>query len=284
MQFEQFAAAHGLIVERVDAGRWVRVPTVDHPRTRNGAYKYLGDIAWVQNHATMPEVAVWRTDAPVKPIDMARINAEAARFVQRQRDAYGKAARVAADMLASAKQGEHGYLQIKGLGDQPGLVLPDEALMVPMRHWRTNSLVGAQVIRWLPDERRYEKKMLHGMRAKGAVLRLGSPQAARTWLVEGYSTGLSVEAAVRLTRLRDAVLVCFSAGNLAHVAGELAGKRMAVFADNDESGTGERTARATGLPFCMSTVAGEDANDLHQRAGVFAVASAMRAARLPQAP
>ena len=45
-----------------------------------------------------------------------------------------------------------------------------------------------------------------------------------------------------------------------------------MFADNDESLTGERAAQVTGLPYCMSPVVGEDANDMHARAGLLAVA------------
>jgi putative DNA primase/helicase len=42
-----------------------------------------------------------------------------------------------------------------------------------------------------------------------------------------------------------------------------------VVADNDESGTGERIAKQTGLPYWMSDRVGEDANDYHQRVGLF---------------
>ena len=52
---------------------------------------------------------------------------------------------------------------------------------------------GAQLIRWLSEERKWEKKMLPGMRAKGAVLRLGSAAPWLTILCEGYATGLSIE-------------------------------------------------------------------------------------------
>jgi putative DNA primase/helicase len=45
-----------------------------------------------------------------------------------------------------------------------------------------------------------------------------------------------------------------------------------VFADNDASQAGERAAIATGKPYVMSDVVGEDANDLHKRAGLFKVA------------
>lgn len=271
MQFADFCRTHGLIVNGIEAGRWVRVPTEDHPRKRNGAYKYLGDVGWVQNHARDVEVSTWRPETDAPAVDLSRIHAEVKRHQDRMRAGWERASIKADAMLRSAKPGEHNYLHFKGHGDQSGLVLDDGSLLVPMRHWRTNRLVGAQVIAWDEDERKYGKKMLPGMRAKGAVLRLGSPQARRIWLVEGYATGLSVEAAVRLLRLRDAVVICFSAGNLIHVAQQL-GALCVVFADNDASGAGERAAKSTGLPYVMSDVVGEDANDLHQRIGIFGFA------------
>lgn len=272
--FPAFCRAHGLIVDGIDAGRWVRVPTTDHPRKRNGAYKFLGDIGWVQNHAVDMDVSTWRADRDVPAADVRRIHEQAAQFDDKMHAGWRKAAARAQAAVDTARLGEHNYLVLKGFGELAGMVCADGALLVPMRHWRTNALVGAQLIRWLEAERRYEKKMLPGMRAKGAVLRLGSPQATRTWLVEGYATGLSVKAALRLLKLRDSVTVCFSAGNLVHVAEQL-GIDAVVFADNDESGAGERAAKATGRAYCMSPAVGEDANDAHRRRGIFNLASVM---------
>jgi putative DNA primase/helicase len=63
--------------------------------------------------------------------------------------------------------------------------------------------------------------------------------------------------------------VTFSANNLATVAGQIKGERRAwVFADNDESGTGEKVARETGMPFAMSPHVGMDANDHHRKHGL----------------
>lgn len=277
MQFDAFCRAHGLIVDGITPGRWVRVPTTDHPRKKNGAYKFLGDIGWVQNHAVDMDVSTWRADEKIwENLDVARIHRQAAEFDEKMRRGWQRAAVQAEALLAQAELAEHNYLHLKGLGEHRALVSGD-ALLVPMRHWRSNRLAGVQSIRWLEAERRYEKKMMAGMRAKGAVLRLGSPQAARTWLVEGYATALSVEAALKMLRLRDAVTVCFSAGNLVHVARCLreAGQDVAVFADHDASGAGERAALQTQAPWCMSPVQGEDANDMHKRSGIFAVANLM---------
>ena len=44
-----------------------------------------------------------------------------------------------------------------------------------------------------------------------------------------------------------------------------------VFADNDESKTGEKSAQSTGLPWTMADEVGWDANDLHAHNGLFAV-------------
>ena len=274
MRFEEFCRAHGLIVDTLEEGRWVRVPTTDHPRTKNGTYKWLGYVGFCQNHATQVDVSTWRPDAAAKPVDMARIHAKVADHERKQREGWTRAAKAAEALLQSARPDQHGYLQIKGFEDAKGLVLPDDALMVPMRHLRTNALVGAQIIRWLPEERKYEKKMLPGMRAKGAVFRLGERHARRTWVVEGYATGLSVECALRMLKLRDSVLICFSAGNLIHVAEQLSGEAL-VFADHDASGAGERAAKATGLRYCMPAQVGHDANDCHKHLGIFKVASLM---------
>ena len=274
MRFDDFCRAHGLIVDSLVEGRWVRVPTTDHPRKKNGAYKWLGDIGWVQNHAQSTEVSTWRPDSDAPKHDTQRIAEKARQFERDMEAGWARAAARAIGFIKQATIGEHNYLHFKGLPKARGFVMPDGALLVPMRHWKTNAVMGAQLIRWLPDESRYEKKMLPGMRAKGAVFRIGSPSARRTWFVEGYATGLSLEAALDVVKARDAVMVCFSAGNLVHVAALVTGSRF-VFADNDESGAGERAAVSTGLPYCMSGTKGHDANDMHQAEGVFKVASLM---------
>lgn len=284
MTFADFCRMHGLLVDGVEAGRWVRVPTEDHPRKKNGAYKWLGDVGWVQNHATMVEPAMWRDEATGqhKTASNAAIMREVKAQEERTARAWQKAAQMAHELVASAVSETHEYLELKGFHGARGLVNRDGSLIVPMRDWKTNDLRGVQVIRWLSDERRYEKKMLFGMRAKGAVFRIGSPRAARTWLVEGFATGLSVEAALATRRLSDAVLVCFSAGNIAYMAQHIKGAGF-VFADNDESRTGEVVARKSGLAWCMSDVVGWDANDLHKANGVWAVASCMAGARIHEA-
>jgi putative DNA primase/helicase len=85
--------------------------------------------------------------------------------------------------------------------------------------------------------------------------------------------------AARQMRLNAVVLVCFSDSNMVHVASLLKGGRRYVFADNDKSGAGERAAKDTGLPYCMSPTLGDDANDLHKREGLLAVCALLMQVR-----
>ena len=78
------------------------------------------------------------------------------------------------------------------------------------------------------------------------------------------------------------MVVCFSASNLIQVADQIPGKRF-VFADNDESKTGEKAAQATGLPWTMADEVGMDANDLHLKSGVFSVVKKIMDLRVREA-
>jgi putative DNA primase/helicase len=66
---------------------------------------------------------------------------------------------------------------------------------------------------------------------------------------------------------RYTIHVCFSAGNMVRVAEGL--EQGIVIADNDESGTGQRAAADIGWPVWISDQVGEDANDAHNRMGLF---------------
>lgn len=170
-------------------------------------------------------------------------------------------------ILSRATTAPHPYLKSKGHPDEAGLVIDDD-LYVPMRDYTNRSLLGMQRIRLVDNE--WEKKMLPGQRAKGAVYVIGPRRPDFTILVEGYATALSVAAAVRQLRFNAAVAACFSAGNIAVVAPLVAG-RCVVLADNDASGTGQRYAEATGRPWAMPPTVGWDANDYHQRSGLMAL-------------
>jgi putative DNA primase/helicase len=76
------------------------------------------------------------------------------------------------------------------------------------------------------------------------------------------------------------VVVCFSASNLVQVADQIPGKKF-IFADNDESKTGQTSAEATGLSWTMADTVGWDANDLHMKDGLFAVVSKLMGVLTP---
>jgi len=294
MSFIDFARAHGV---EIDPGKLYpsekikRCPTTDKPRSTNGAYFWDGARGWVFNWSAEarvqwyddPNAAAW-TEAE-KQAWKAKRNAMRADEEDNQR----RVAKRAAEMLRLAVPGVHDYLIRKRLPEVQGLVAATGELLVPMRNLFTNDVQGVQIIRWDGEALKWEKKMVPGMKAKGAVLRLGPRGARETVMCEGYATGLSIELAARQMRLSASVLVCFSDSNLVHVAGLLkAGKRY-VFADHDivnaRTGTraGHEAARQIGLPYCMSEVEGEDANDLHARAGLLPLCALLMKARTQEA-
>ncbi|NML61802.1 hypothetical protein HHL21_12065 [Massilia sp. RP-1-19] len=184
----------------------------------------------------------------------------------RKKRAFTSAVAMTTRHLAQCKPSTHPYLVFKGLPNAIALVR-GPTLIAPMYDFLNGELVGSQRIDWCADQQRWRKEMQWGARAKGGVLWLGNQRAQETFFCEGLATGFSVEMALRRLRLNASVAVCFSAYNLSYV-GTLAKGRAFVFADNDETLTGEAAAKDTGLPYCMSDAIGEDANDLHQRAGI----------------
>ena len=280
--FMSFAMAHGLQINRLfPADKVQRCPTADKPRSKNGAWFWDGVKGWVSDWAQGGELH-WFDNPSAKTWTDADRKAWAQRkqaAVRRQEEGWGRAALQAGLMLRDTELKTHSYLEYKGLRDSLGLVAADDSLLVPMRNVCDNGLQGVQAIRWISEERRYEKKMLAGMRAKGCVLRLGSKTVQETFLCEGYATGLSIELALRQCRFNAAVVICFSDSNMVHVADLLKGRRF-VFADHDESGAGQRAAEKIGLPYCMSPVMGQDANDLHAKAGLMAVCQLLMKVRM----
>lgn len=290
--FVAFARACGLDITHVkDYDKILRVPTFNKPNKRNGAlllrqdgngwciaYDGGGELSWFSDPRgprawTEEEKNAWK-----------RKQAEA----QRERAAgWAQSALKAEAMLKTCRTGNHGYLMRKGFQDTAGLCLPDGALFVPMRHLTTNSLQGAQVIRWLPQERVFEKKFLFGMNPRLAVLRIGQNRPQRTILAEGYATGLSIKAACVQMHLEATVLVCFSDHNLVRVAQALENAPFdrCIIADHDDipprerekrdagedyeaRGPGELAAVAAGLPYAMAPELGFDANDVHMKHGL----------------
>jgi putative DNA primase/helicase len=231
----------------------------------------------VQDWSGDAQVHWWKSDIPLTEEDKNKFLERRRQIADEIARKNSKAADKAREMLNAAKLDHHGYLDYKGLGEEKGFVLnaqqPDgrilEKLLIPMRNVVTDDLVGLQQIYWLSSERKYEKKMIFGMQAKDAILSLGG-DSGETWLVEGYVTGLSLRKALRSIGSNARVVVCFSASNMVGIAPKIGGKRF-IFADHDESKVGESSAISTGLPWTMADEVGFDANDLHDRRGIFAV-------------
>lgn len=283
MEFVNFARLNGVEIDPnrlFPSDRIRRCGTVSKPRSGNGAYFWDGNRGWVMDWSGEARV-IWWQDKNAKPwTDEEKRQWAAKRLAaaSEQERRYQRAEVEAEATLKAAKLSKHIYLEIKGFPEEQGLVLEDK-LLIPMRNVRTNKLQGYQSIRWDPETRGYEKKMLAGMRAKNAVLYIGNSYADETWLVEGYATGLSVRNALRSIGLPAAVVVTFSASNLLQVADQIRGKRF-VFADNDESKTGEKIATQTGLPWTMADQVGWDANDLYFEKGRMAVVSKIMSCRM----
>lgn len=286
MSFLDFAQQHGLQIRRLVAdGRIHRCPTVNKPRSDNGAYMIEGDRGWLMDWSQGDSV-IWWHDPTAKPWtaeqkaaaerkrkeaaqERARLALKAANDAQRMLSEAEwlkpTAGRVVGVMkrVVGAVPG-HPYLERKGFPLEPCFVREGELLIPMFDCFHYKQPIGLQRIK--PDG---DKKFLTGQRSKGAVYRMGTGQGSEQWLVEGYATALSLRLALkRLYRNAD-IYVCFSAGNIGHIASVGIGTH--VMADNDASKAGEETAAATGLCWTMPAETGMDANDLHVRDGIEAV-------------
>lgn len=268
MSFAEFAQAHGLLIRDLYAdGRIHRVPTAAHPRKRNGAYKFSGDWGWVQSWEEHAEPIIWREEGVSPEVVRRDMHKQMREDAERR----ARAANRAAEIVKHCRFDVHPYLAKKGFPSEQGLIDNDGRLVIPMRACERYSHINS--VQWINESG--EKKFLPDGTAKGAVLMLGA--GSEHWLAEGFATALSVRAALASLYRQAKVVVCFSAGNLAHVAGLLTGRRYIV-ADNDASGTGARFAAQTGLPWVMPPEVGMDANDMMLASGVRSLATLLRTA------
>jgi putative DNA primase/helicase len=244
-------------------GRWHRVKTADKPRKKNGAYLFDGQRGVARNWATMTDYAVYKDETSSR-ISIADYREQIRRSNAERAMRHQAAAKLADRMLGNAVVGLHPYLDRKGFPKEVGFVLDGE-LLVPMRDIRNYRLLtGLQRID--ADGR---KMFLSGSRAQESIFKIGSGEARERWLCEGFATGLSLYAALRDLRRQAQVIVCFSAGNILAVS-KLVKRPAFVFADNDASGTGQKVAEDSGLPWVMPEEVG-DANDVHAAKGLRAV-------------
>ena len=269
MRFIDFAAAHGLDIRSLEQGRIARCPTKDHPGKRNGAYLFDGEWGWVQSWETMLEPEYWKDDSIIEPhrVESLRVRMEASRKQHNQDRAKESvaASKRAQAIITAAKQEQHAYLDSKGWRDTGLVWYPAEdinLLVIPMRI--AGTLAGCQLI-----DRDGSKKFLKGQRTNGAEYVFGT-RGVDVWC-EGYATARSLNECLSMSGAQARVHACFSAGNLQRMA-----KTGIVIADNDASQTGEKAARATGLPYWMPDRIGQDFNDYHQERGTFPAGMALR--------
>lgn len=269
ISFLEFCRSYGVVIDNLPPiGRWVRLPTQDKPRHRNGAVKFMGNYGLCQNWAEQTEPAVWR-DEMVSREAKRRVQAVATDAERQARENAQKAAQKAETILSECELAPHPYLASKGFPDALANVWnkdTDNVMVVPMR--RGADLIGCQLIKADGD-----KKFLYGQRSGGAEFVFG--QRGVHVLCEGFATALSAQQALRNLKVAAVVHVAFSAGNMKKVAETLPGG--IVLADNDASLTGERVAKEIGWPYWMSDRVGEDFNDSHQRLGVFPLAMQLKA-------
>jgi len=266
MRFEDFARGHGLIINYVIPHKWISTPTEDHPKKRNGRYKFMGDHGWVQNWATMTKPVLWKAEEGYRPAP-SLIRAARDAEAQRQEDARKAAAR-AGWMLKNSFTETHSYLSSKGFPEEKGAVWLEDGkrtLIIPMRV--DGRLVGAQLINDQGD-----KKFLKGQVSKGASFIMDAKGIPI--FCEGFATGLSIRRAMISNKIRYTIYVCFSAANMELIARQIPGG--IVIADNDLSNTGENAAKASGKPYWLSPTVGEDFNDYSTRVGDFQSAFSLK--------
>lgn len=281
MRFEDFAALHGLDLDDhvIQYGKWVRTRTIDKPRDhRNGAYKHLGEVAFVQNWGTMAEVAIWFPDAEAKPLsfrDKEQLRARQARAERQLAEDRARAAAKADSILKQCRPDLHPYLALKGFPSHTAPVWRPDAdtclLVLPMKIG--SILTGCQLI-----DAHGNKTFIAGQQSGRAEFLIGrhKPFGVIDIWVEGYATALSAREALNSLKKRHCIHVCFSAGNMRLLATQ-AGTGF-VIADNDASGTGEKAARATGLPYFLPPSVDQDLNDFALAVGRHRAAQALRAA------
>ena len=267
MRFEDFARQHGLIIDSVIPFKWVSTPTEDHPRKRNGRYKYLGDVGWVQNWATMDKPSMWKFEGKFAPTP--QFQKLKSQNDQKRQESAQKASARAGWIMHQTTLKKHPYLAKKGFADEemPVWDTPEGEgrLVIPMR--KAGRMVGCQLINNEGD-----KKFLYGQETKGATFTFDAKGVPI--FCEGLATGLSIQAVMRANKLRYCIHICFSAGNLKEVASTI--KDGIVVADNDPSGVGERIAKETGKAYWLSDTVGEDFNDYHQRVGLFKASQSLK--------
>ena len=247
MSFQQFAEQNGLIIGQLVHDRWTRVPTIDKPQSRNGAYIFDGNSGAVQNWAIHEKPVSYK--GKHDPHFRAKIQSSQ----DTRADDNKKAASKAAWIMNQTIRQTHPYLVSKGFPETLGYVWND-SLIIPMRIDRR--LVGLQMIK--PDGK---KHFLKGQVTKGAEAIIDAKGSQI--LCEGFATALSIRRALKTVNARYTIHICFSAGNIKTMAKKHL--NAVIVADNDPVGL--KVAQETGHHYWVSPNSGEDFNDYELRVG-----------------
>ena len=267
-EFLQFASERGLIIDHLVYGKWARVPTVDHPHKKNGAYWFGDEFGHCQNWALMDRVESWsdgkeRTPAQQKQLT-DRIEASRVAYANERKQRQLKAAEKASWILSQAELRKHPYLDRKGFPDLLCNTWRD-LLVIPMR--LGDKICGCQMI-----SADGEKKFLTGQRTNDSSFRIGN--GTKNFIVEGYASGLSLNAILRAINVPASIHVSFSCGNAARIAKTL--PDAIWIADHDKSGAGQTAAKESGLKWWMPEKEGDDINDFYLKVGLFKSSQAIK--------
>ena len=239
--FIDFCRAHGVVMDTLPReGLWRRYKTTDKPHHRNGAVKFMGDHGFVQNHATMIEVATWRADGDqriqARPIDRAEMAAQR----DRERAYRIQAMRGARAFWNKARplRQPHPYIANKGLSAQgcAGLRTHGGLLIVPV--WHGEWIISVQTI-----TQDGQKRFWAGAPVKAGAYVLDRARAAVTAICEGLATGLAVYQCVRQAR----VIVAFDAGNLLPVIERVRPTGSVVVVGDNDHKTAKRIGTNPGI-------------------------------------
>ena len=270
MDFLNFAAAHGLEITHLEAGKIIRCKTSDHRSKKNGAYYFEHDFGWCMNWAVHDRPEIWITSKEVDQKELQiKLKKSREKYNQERARINQQAIKKAEGILSQCKNDTSAYLASKGFPDMCFNMLMEEGkeplLCVPMRI--NGNLSGLQVI--APDG---QKKFIYGTNASLATFDIGSGN--QVFLTEGLATAFSMQKIAATLKVPYKIRVTFSAGNMAKVA--KLHDNCILIADNDSSLTGSRVAIESGKRYYMPSVVGQDLNDECNQSGYFAVSQKIK--------
>ena len=237
----------------------------DKRGTRNGAYILHSDgnpSGWLQ-HFCSGAYSKWTLSGKREPMTQAmrqQIETDKQRRKIEQQDRHNAAADKARFIWANSKTvlapDQHQYLVTKSI--QPyGVRLYRDALVIPI-YDEAKILVNLQMIQ--PDG---TKRFLTGGKKKACFSVIGKPSEI-IQICEGWATGASLHQ-----ETGHFTVVALDAGNLGQVAMVIRSlypaAEIIICGDNDESGVGQKAARAAALAvtgkYIIPTIVGQDWND-----------------------